>query len=191
VSDIFCRILTKIGIFRQNFVRIPSISFHSDPSSGSRSVWTDGWTGTNDEVHSCFLSVALRKPATSYTATVCVTYTLPVTWWRKRIISDTWLFKRSNMMGCIKLNCHDSSYPTDSGAAAQRLIKWTWPVMGRPDFTCTAFDSSAAVRADKRYRCQLYLWSKMVMLIIIIIIIINFNLVVTRWQWLFYMYTKY
>ena len=28
-------------------------------------------------------------------------------------------------------------------------------------------------------------------LIIIIIIIINCNWVVTRWQWLFYMYTKY
>ena len=27
--------------------------------------------------------------------------------------------------------------------------------------------------------------------IIIIIIIINCNWVVTRWQWLFYMYTKY
>jgi len=27
--------------------------------------------------------------------------------------------------------------------------------------------------------------------IIIIIIIIDFNWVVTRWQWLFYMYTKY
>ena len=26
---------------------------------------------------------------------------------------------------------------------------------------------------------------------IIIVIIINFNWVVTRWQWLFYMYTKY
>jgi len=28
-------------------------------------------------------------------------------------------------------------------------------------------------------------------IIIIIIIIINCNWVVTRWQWLFYMYTKY
>ena len=28
-------------------------------------------------------------------------------------------------------------------------------------------------------------------IIIIIIIIINFNWVVNRWQWLFYMYTKY
>ena len=30
-----------------------------------------------------------------------------------------------------------------------------------------------------------------IILIIIIIIIINCNFVVTRWQWLFYMYTKY
>jgi len=30
-----------------------------------------------------------------------------------------------------------------------------------------------------------------VIIIIIIIIIINCNWVVTRWQWLFYMYTKY
>jgi len=30
-----------------------------------------------------------------------------------------------------------------------------------------------------------------IIIIIIIIIIINCNLVVTRWQWLFYMYTKY
>jgi len=31
----------------------------------------------------------------------------------------------------------------------------------------------------------------MMMMMIIIIIIINCNRVVTRWQWLFYMYTKY
>jgi len=31
----------------------------------------------------------------------------------------------------------------------------------------------------------------MMMIIIIIIIIINCNWVVTRWQWLFYMHTKY
>jgi len=31
----------------------------------------------------------------------------------------------------------------------------------------------------------------MLIIIIIIIIIINCNLVVTRWQWLFYVYTKY
>ena len=31
----------------------------------------------------------------------------------------------------------------------------------------------------------------MIIIIIIIIIIINCNWVVTRWQWLFYMYTKY
>jgi len=31
----------------------------------------------------------------------------------------------------------------------------------------------------------------MIMIIIIIIICINCNWVVTRWQWLFYMYTKY
>ena len=30
-----------------------------------------------------------------------------------------------------------------------------------------------------------------VKIIIIIIIVINCNWVVTRWQWLFYMYTKY
>ena len=30
-----------------------------------------------------------------------------------------------------------------------------------------------------------------IIIIIIIIIIINCNWVVTRWQWLFYMYTKY
>jgi len=32
---------------------------------------------------------------------------------------------------------------------------------------------------------------KRIIIIIIIIIIINCNWVVTRWQWLFYMYTKY
>jgi len=32
---------------------------------------------------------------------------------------------------------------------------------------------------------------KAIIIIIIIIIIINCNWVVTRWQWLFYMYTKY
>jgi len=32
---------------------------------------------------------------------------------------------------------------------------------------------------------------KMIMMMIIIIIIIYCNWVVTRWQWLFYMYTKY
>ena len=31
----------------------------------------------------------------------------------------------------------------------------------------------------------------MMMMMIIIIIFINYNWVVTRWQWLFYMYTKY
>jgi len=30
-----------------------------------------------------------------------------------------------------------------------------------------------------------------IIIIIMIIIIINCNWVVTRWQWLFYMYTKY
>ena len=30
-----------------------------------------------------------------------------------------------------------------------------------------------------------------IIITIIIIILINFNSVVTRWQWLFYMYTKY
>jgi len=34
-------------------------------------------------------------------------------------------------------------------------------------------------------------WLEIVMIIIIIIIIINCNWVVTRWQWSFYMYTKY
>jgi len=32
---------------------------------------------------------------------------------------------------------------------------------------------------------------RMMMIIIIVIICINCNWVVTRWQWLFYMYTKY
>jgi len=32
---------------------------------------------------------------------------------------------------------------------------------------------------------------KLIIIIIIIIIIINYKWVVTRWQWLFYMYTKY
>ena len=30
-----------------------------------------------------------------------------------------------------------------------------------------------------------------IIIIIIIIIIVNYNWVVNRWQWLFYMYTKY
>jgi hypothetical protein len=52
-------------------------------------------------------------------------------------------------MGCIKMDCNDSSYPTDSGGAAQLLIKWTRAVMGRPDSTCRASDSFAAERADE------------------------------------------
>jgi len=46
------------------------------------------------------------------------------------------------------------------------------------------------------YRAGHVLWSAMriiIIIIIIIMIIINIycNWVVTRWQWLFYMYTKY
>jgi len=39
--------------------------------------------------------------------------------------------------------------------------------------------------------CTGRLYHQEIIIIIIIIIIVNFNWVVTRWQWLFYMYTKY
>ena len=61
------------------------------------------------------------------------------------------------------------------------------------------------VRLHTEYICLQEIWQKIgnddgkkgamkeinFIIIIIIIIIINCNWVVTRWQWLFYMYTKY
>jgi len=41
------------------------------------------------------------------------------------------------------------------------------------------------------YRCYSTIRRELIITIIIIIIFINCNWVVTRWQWLFYMYTKY
>ena len=41
------------------------------------------------------------------------------------------------------------------------------------------------------YTLQSYLNRSYIIIIIIIIIIINCNWVVTRWQWLFYIFTKY
>ena len=36
LSDIFCQILTKFGVFRHICVEVSSIRFHLNPSSGSR-----------------------------------------------------------------------------------------------------------------------------------------------------------
>ena len=50
---------------------------------------------------------------------------------------------------------------------------------------------STAVFCSESIECFPGTASKFLFIIIIIIIIINCNWVFTRWQWLFYVYTKY
>ena len=77
----------------------------------------------------------------------------------------------------------------------------SFPGVNRPGH---GFDHPPPSSAEVKDRVELYLYSPiwlhgadrnnftlLIIIIIIIIIIINCNWVVTRWQWLFYMYTEY
>lgn len=55
----FCAILTKAGVSRQIFIKLPNIKFRRSPSGGSRAV-TRGQTDGHEEANSRFLRLCGR-----------------------------------------------------------------------------------------------------------------------------------
>lgn len=65
----FCQILTENGIFRQIFVKIPSIRLHKNPSPGSRVVPSKqmkGQTTTVITVSKLFADASTKRSTPCY-----------------------------------------------------------------------------------------------------------------------------